>query len=135
MLVPDGTGVSESTVNGHQSVPRAEEAGDVGHSKHMIPYPLGCSVLIDGQLLTAVQHLITAFIQKADDNAESRSRGQHPNPPTSEPRSTLVEPHPPRELQNLLQFALPEHGLGRSGFIDMVESKRPSRDGGKSRPT
>lgn len=41
--------------------------------------------------------------------------------PVGGPRSVLLEQHAPKQLQHLLGCALPEHGLGRDGFIEMVK--------------
>ncbi|KXS93379.1 hypothetical protein AC579_10427 [Pseudocercospora musae] len=75
------------------------------------------------ELLGAVQNLVTSFIQAADENATSNTNG-HSTPVKAagdHKTPTLLEHQPPQQLQQLLACSLPQQGLGRDGFIEMVQ--------------
>lgn len=72
------------------------------------------------QLLTAVQQLVTSFIQAADKEASTKSK-INDIAIANGAKTALVEPHPPKELQEFLGFSLPDQGVGRDGFIQMVQ--------------
>ncbi|EME77802.1 uncharacterized protein MYCFIDRAFT_145816, partial [Pseudocercospora fijiensis CIRAD86] len=74
-------------------------------------------------LLSAVQSLVTSFIQAADDNTASNANGysEHAKPVGDHRPTTLLDPNPPQQLQQLLACSLPQQGLGRDGFIEMVQ--------------
>lgn len=72
------------------------------------------------QLLSAVQQLVTSFIRSADEEASTKSDLTSRNP-TNGSTTTLLQQHPPKELQQLLDFSLPQHGVGHDGFVQMVK--------------
>lgn len=72
------------------------------------------------QLLESVQSLIIPFIQSADDDAEQKSSGHGLQTSGQGPRTVLVEHHPPRKLQSLLDLSLPDAGKGKDGLLDLV---------------
>ncbi|CAK3964884.1 PLP-dependent transferase [Lecanosticta acicola] len=90
------TANSQAKTNGVQSLQRAEEAEE---------------------LLNAVQRLIISFIRAADEEPEASSKSQAQNKPT---RSVIVEHHPPEALKDLLKINLPQQGLGKEGFLQMI---------------
>ncbi|KAK4497355.1 hypothetical protein PRZ48_011806 [Zasmidium cellare] len=94
------TGTKTTDTNGEKPLQRAEEAE---------------------QLLSAVQQLVTSFIRSADEEASAKSH-LPTNKSTNGPSTTLLEPHGPRELQQLLNFSLPQQGLGHDGFVGAVEN-------------
>lgn len=72
------------------------------------------------QLLSAVQQLVTSFIRSADEKASVKS-APITKKSTNGSTTNLLEPHPPKELQQLLGFSLPDQGLGHDGFVEMVD--------------
>jgi glutamate decarboxylase len=62
-------------------------------------------------LISSLQKLIHPFIQSADTSITSITNG-HLNP--------LLEYHNPKDLSSLLALELPETGIGKEGFLQIV---------------
>lgn len=90
----NGTTLPDRTTNGQKA--RAAEADD---------------------LLGAVRGLIIGFIHAADDDATTKHEGHGLQQKGSGPRTTLVEHHPPKKLDQLLDISLPDQGQGRDGLL------------------
>ncbi|KAJ4365547.1 Glutamate decarboxylase 2 [Neocucurbitaria cava] len=76
-------------------------------------------------LLTAITDLIVPFVAAADQDAATKHTGHGLRVEGSGgPRTTLVEHHPPKKLEGLLQKELDIKGnaLGRDGLVSLVES-------------
>ncbi|KAF2200616.1 PLP-dependent transferase [Delitschia confertaspora ATCC 74209] len=71
-------------------------------------------------LLDAVQKLIIPFIRSADEDAATKHTGHGLKVSGSAPRTTLVEHHPPKELEQLLQLEIPEQSSGKDGLLGLV---------------
>ncbi|MCJ1308600.1 hypothetical protein MMC25_002253 [Agyrium rufum] len=72
-------------------------------------------------LLDAVKALIIPFIQSADEDAATKETGHGLNVKGGAPRTTLVEYHKPRKLEQLLKPNLPSDGTGRSGLLQSIQ--------------
>lgn len=72
------------------------------------------------QLIDAVKELIIPFIGATDEDAIVKKEGHGLAISGGGPRTVLVEPHPPRKLQSLLDVNLPSSGLGKDGLLSMV---------------
>ncbi|CAO2656062.1 Nn.00g048650.m01.CDS01 [Neocucurbitaria sp. VM-36] len=94
-----------STTNGDSEVPlnRADEVQD---------------------LLTAITDLIVPFVAAADQDAATKHTGHGLRVDGGGPRTTLVEHHPPKKLEALLQEELDikQNALGRDGLVALVDS-------------
>ncbi|KAK0642411.1 L-aspartate decarboxylase dtxS4 [Lasiodiplodia hormozganensis] len=73
------------------------------------------------ELLDAVQNLLIPFIRAADEDAAIKPTGRGLTIDGSEPRTVLVESHPPKKLESLLNLQLPENGVGKEGLLDVVQ--------------
>lgn len=73
------------------------------------------------ELLSAVKSLIVPFVQAADDNAAAQHSGHGLQQSGKGPRSVLVEHHPPKSLQPLLDIKLPDQGQGKDGLLAMIQ--------------
>ena len=82
------------------------------------PRPLNRAEEYDS-LLTAVKSLIVDFIHAADVDAATKHEGHGLQQKGQGPRTTLLEHHPPKKLNQLLdQVPLPQqHGQGREGLL------------------
>ena len=99
LLIMDrnGTAPPNGTANGTNTpLQRAEQAED---------------------LLTAVKSLVIDFIHAADVDSATKSEGHGLQQKGSGPRTTLLEHHPPKKLNQLLDFSLPDRGQGREGLL------------------
>lgn len=65
------------------------------------------------QLITSLQKLIHPFIESADTSITSSKNG-HTKP--------LLHYHEPKELSAILKLDLPENGVGKQGFMEVVET-------------
>lgn len=65
------------------------------------------------QLITSLQKLIHPFIESADTSITS-SRTGHTKP--------LLDYHEPKELSAILKLDLPENGVGKEGFMEVVNT-------------
>ncbi|KAF1973556.1 PLP-dependent transferase [Bimuria novae-zelandiae CBS 107.79] len=74
------------------------------------------------ELLTAIQNLIIPFIKSADEDAATKHTGHGLGVPGGTPRTVLVEHHPPKELEKILNLEVPEKAVGKEGLIKIVES-------------
>ena len=61
------------------------------------------------------------FIQSADYNASSNPKDNSAKTYDDRPTTTLLDDHPPKELQQLLRFSLPENGRGRQGVVKATQ--------------
>ncbi|OJD35675.1 glutamate decarboxylase [Diplodia corticola] len=73
------------------------------------------------ELLDAVQKLLIPFIRAADEDAAAKPTGRGLAIDGSEPRTALVESHPPKKLESLLDLQLPENGVGKEGLLEVVQ--------------
>jgi glutamate decarboxylase len=65
------------------------------------------------QLVSSLQRLIHPFIESVDTSVTSLENG-HTNP--------LAEQHSPTELSSILNLELPQNGVGKEGFLKIVET-------------
>ncbi|KAL8725931.1 MAG: hypothetical protein Q9166_007059 [cf. Caloplaca sp. 2 TL-2023] len=72
-------------------------------------------------LLSAVQELIIPFIRAADEDATAKETGHGLSKEGGGPRTALVEYHKPQKLSQLLDPQLPDAGVGKDGFLSLVE--------------
>ncbi|KAK5686033.1 Glutamate decarboxylase 2 [Elasticomyces elasticus] len=71
-------------------------------------------------LLNTVQASVIQFIRAADEDAATKGEGHGLQQSGQGPRTTLVEHHPPKKLQQLMNIDLPEQGLGKDGLVSAV---------------
>ena len=64
--------------------------------------------------------LVVDLIRSADNNAAYERRDSQQS--THSYKSAIVEHYPPKELQQLLNFSLPEEGAGRDGLISTARA-------------
>lgn len=73
-------------------------------------------------LIDAVKDLIIPYVKAADDNASKKHTGRLPRDAADRPYNVLVEPLPPRELVERMQFSLPAgEGSGKTGLLDSIQ--------------
>ncbi|KAF2767334.1 PLP-dependent transferase [Teratosphaeria nubilosa] len=72
-------------------------------------------------LLSAVKDSVVQFIRAADEDALFKSSGHGLQQPGQGPRANILEHHPPKKLQKLLDFSLPDQPQGKDGLLDIVE--------------
>ncbi|KAL9626142.1 MAG: hypothetical protein Q9204_007544, partial [Flavoplaca sp. TL-2023a] len=72
-------------------------------------------------LLNAVQGLLIPFIRAADEDATAKETGHGLSKSGGGPRTALVEYHKPQKLTQLLDPQLPDTGIGKDGFLRLVE--------------
>ncbi|KAL8674750.1 MAG: hypothetical protein Q9168_000834 [Polycauliona sp. 1 TL-2023] len=72
-------------------------------------------------LLDAVQDLLIPFIRAADEDATAKETGHGLSKSGGGPRTALVEHHKPQKLAQLLDPQTPETGIGKDGFLALVE--------------
>lgn len=68
-----------------------------------------------------MQNLLIPFIRAADEDAAIKPTGRGLTIDGSEPRTVLVESHPPKKLESLLNLQLRENGVGKEGLLDVVQ--------------
>lgn len=73
------------------------------------------------QLLGAVEELIIPFIRSADEDAATKHTGHGRPIPGGSPRTALVEHHPPKKLEQILNLSIPEQAGGKDGLVRIVE--------------
>ncbi|KAJ8105195.1 hypothetical protein OPT61_g10326 [Boeremia exigua] len=76
-------------------------------------------------LLNAVQELIIPFIAAADRDADTKHTGHGLAVPGGAPRTALVEHHPPKKLESLLQDQLKigdDVEKGKDRLLTLVDS-------------
>ncbi|KAF1920498.1 pyridoxal phosphate-dependent transferase [Ampelomyces quisqualis] len=75
-------------------------------------------------LLTSIQDLIIPFIASADEDATVKRSGHGLRVEGGGPRTTLVEHHPPKKLECLLQKTLEisDDPSGKEGLVSLVET-------------
>ncbi len=74
------------------------------------------------QLLDTVKGLVVDFIRAADLDAQRKDEYNSGSKHSDDaPASQLLDYHSPKALQQRLQFALPEHGLGRDGLVSIIQ--------------
>ncbi|OAA58714.1 Pyridoxal phosphate-dependent decarboxylase [Cordyceps fumosorosea ARSEF 2679] len=107
-------------------------ASDHGSETECLPYTapdgtipgkttLGRAEELD-DLLSAVRDLIVPYVKAADDNAAKKHTGRLPRDAADRPYNVLVEPLPPRELVERMNFSLPVgEGSGRDGLLDTIQ--------------
>ncbi|KAK5716612.1 Glutamate decarboxylase 2 [Elasticomyces elasticus] len=71
-------------------------------------------------LLNTVQASVIRFIRAADEDAATKGEGHGLQQSGQGPRTTLVEHHPPKKLQQLMNIDLPEQGQGKDGLVSAV---------------
>ncbi|KAK0251031.1 Glutamate decarboxylase 2 [Friedmanniomyces endolithicus] len=71
-------------------------------------------------LLDSVKASVIQFIRAADEDAATKGEGHGLQRDGQGPRTTLVEHHPPKKLQKLLDLHLPDQGQGKDGLLDAV---------------
>ncbi|KAK1050439.1 Glutamate decarboxylase 2 [Friedmanniomyces endolithicus] len=71
-------------------------------------------------LLDSVKASVIQFIRAADEDAATKGEGHGLQRDGQGPRTTLVEHHPPKKLQKLLDLHLPHQGQGKDGLLDAV---------------
>ncbi|KAL5405287.1 hypothetical protein PMIN06_004971 [Paraphaeosphaeria minitans] len=104
------------TANG--ALNRADEVKEVARillGRSTVP------VLIALQLLEAVEKLIIPFIRSADEDAATKHTGLGLAIPGGGPRTALVEHHPPKKLEQILNLSIPEQAGGKDGLVQIVE--------------
>ncbi|KAK7703495.1 Glutamate decarboxylase 2 [Botryosphaeria dothidea] len=68
------------------------------------------------------EKLLIPFIRAADEDAATKPSGRGLTVDgSSEPRPVLVESHPPKKLESLLNLQLPENGVGKEGLLEVVQ--------------
>ncbi|KAK3112570.1 Glutamate decarboxylase 2 [Teratosphaeriaceae sp. CCFEE 6253] len=72
-------------------------------------------------LLNTVKDSVIQFIQAADEDAATKHEGHGLQQSGQGPRTTLVEHHPPKKLQQLLALSLPVQGQGKPGLVAAVD--------------
>jgi glutamate decarboxylase len=77
--------------------------------------------LIAVQLLEAVERLIIPFIRSADADAATKHTGHGLAIPGGGPRTALVEHHPPKKLEKILNLEIPKEAGGKDGLVQIVE--------------
>ncbi|KAI1770158.1 glutamate decarboxylase [Hypoxylon cercidicola] len=98
---------SHTRVNGHNGPEEAQlnRAGEVE------------------DLIDAIKSLVVPFIREADNAAPSRASGYIATDSQGAPgRNVLVDFHKPQELVKKLNISMPEEGVGREGFLDIVQT-------------
>lgn len=96
-MAQNGTGLPDRTPNGNKApLQRAEDYDD---------------------LFSAVKTLVVDFIHAADVDSSSKHEGHGLQQKGIGPRTTLLEHHPPKKLNQLLDFSLPDQGQGRDGLL------------------
>ncbi|KAH3906459.1 hypothetical protein HBH56_204250 [Parastagonospora nodorum] len=75
-------------------------------------------------LLTSLQDLIVPFIAAADEDAKTKHTGHGLKVEGGGPRTTLVEHHPPKKLESILQKELEigNDAGGKEGLMTLVET-------------
>ncbi|KAI2471581.1 glutamate decarboxylase [Annulohypoxylon bovei var. microspora] len=74
-------------------------------------------------LIDAVKSLIVPFIRDADNAVPTRASGSIAADAQGAPgRNTLVDLHKPEELVKKLEFSIGEDGVGREGFLNIVQA-------------
>ncbi|KAF2024690.1 PLP-dependent transferase [Setomelanomma holmii] len=75
-------------------------------------------------LLTSIQNLIIPFIAAADEDAKTKHTGHGLQVKGGGPRTTLVEHHPPKKLESILQqeMEINEAAGGKDGLLSLVET-------------
>ncbi|KAF2444041.1 glutamate decarboxylase-like protein 1 [Karstenula rhodostoma CBS 690.94] len=73
------------------------------------------------ELLEAVEKLIIPFIRSADEDAATKHTGHGLAIPGGGPRTALVEHHPPKKLEQILNLNIPEQAGGKDGLVQLVE--------------
>ncbi|KAK0856488.1 Glutamate decarboxylase 2 [Friedmanniomyces endolithicus] len=71
-------------------------------------------------LLDSVKASVIHFIRAADEDAATKGEGHGLQRDGQGPRTTLVEHHPPKKLQKLLDLNLPDQGQGKDGLMNAV---------------
>ncbi|KAH9828215.1 PLP-dependent transferase [Teratosphaeria destructans] len=72
-------------------------------------------------LLCAVKDSIVQFIRSADEDALTKSSGHGLQQPGQGPRANILEHHPPKKLQKLLDLTLPDQPQGKDGLLQVIE--------------
>lgn len=78
-------------------------------------------LLTHAQLLDAIKHLILPFVRSADEDAATKHTGHGLAIPGGGPRTALVEHHPPKKLEQILNLNIPEQGGGKEELVRTVE--------------
>ncbi|KID59660.1 Pyridoxal phosphate-dependent decarboxylase, partial [Metarhizium hybridum] len=72
-------------------------------------------------LYEAVRALIIPHVRAADEACSLKSTGQLHTDDTQRQHNVLVEPYPPKALQERFQFTLPDHeGNGKDGLMRLI---------------
>lgn len=69
-----------------------------------------------------MKDLVVDFVKSADNNASSRTEEPTSKLANGYHTSTLLNYHPPKELEKLLNFTLPQHGQGLKGLESTARS-------------
>ncbi|KAH8819468.1 glutamate decarboxylase-like protein-like protein 1 [Xylogone sp. PMI_703] len=73
------------------------------------------------ELVDAVKSLIVPFIRRADEDASIKPTGRGLQVPGDVPRPVLVEHYKPEKLVKLMNFELPNEGVGKDGLLKTIE--------------
>lgn len=65
--------------------------------------------------------MLIPYIQSADADADAKAKSHGLQMKGGGPRTVLVEHHQPHKLIQLLDFKLPESGLGQQGFLESIQ--------------
>lgn len=68
-----------------------------------------------------MQELLIPFIRAADEDATAKATGHGLSKSGGGPRTALVEQHKPQKLFQLLDPQIPDAGVGKDGFLQLVE--------------
>ena len=137
-VLPDRSG---NASQGKAAPRRAQEVEDVrvpdwslAHCYCLYALPLFWTLTRLFQLIKSVTALIVPFIDAADEDAAHKSSGHGLAVEGSGPRTALVEMHPPKKLESLLDLSLPgsvvrgseggkvQHGgRGKDAVLETVE--------------
>ena len=72
-------------------------------------------------MLSDVKDLVVNFIRSADEHAPSQVRDQCCQP-DGRTKSSIVDNYPPKKLQELLNFSIPDQGTGRDGLVSTARA-------------
>ncbi|KAL9026421.1 MAG: hypothetical protein Q9180_007485, partial [Flavoplaca navasiana] len=97
---------------------KSKSSGTKGRGK---PTPFPNNATGANALLNAVEELLIPFIRAADEDATAKETGHGLSQSGGGPRTALVEYHKPQKLTQLLDPQLPDAGIGKDGFLRLVE--------------
>ncbi|KAL8966235.1 MAG: hypothetical protein Q9183_003461 [Haloplaca sp. 2 TL-2023] len=72
-------------------------------------------------LVNQVQEFLIPFIRAADDESKVKEEGHGLSKAGGGPRTAMLEYHKPQKLSRLLHPEFPDAGMGKDGFLDLVQ--------------